>query len=260
MRTYMEEYNYWLASDVVDSKTKEELQSIAGNEAEIEGRFKAMLTFGTAGLRGTMKAGIANMNVYTVRYATQGLANLIIAQGGQIGGDSPEGNGVAIAFDSRNNSGLFAKEAASVLAANGIKSYLFDALRPTPELSFAVRETGSIAGINITASHNPKEYNGYKAYWADGAQLGPEHADVVSAEIAKIDIFKDVRTMDFDKALEEGLVEMLGAEMDEIYLKNVMAASITRKYIDQVAKEMKIVFTPFHGAGYKLVPEILRRQ
>ena len=260
MRTYMEEYNYWLASDVVDSKTKEELQSIAGNEAEIEGRFKAMLTFGTAGLRGTMKAGIANMNVYTVRYATQGLANLIIAQGGQIGGDSPEGNGVAIAFDSRNNSGLFAKEAASVLAANGIKSYLFDALRPTPELSFAVRETGSIAGINITASHNPKEYNGYKAYWADGAQLGPEHADVVSAEIAKIDIFKDVRTMDFDKALEEGLVEMLGAEMDEIYLKNVMATSITRKYIDQVAKEMKIVFTPFHGAGYKLVPEILRRQ
>ena len=207
-----------------------------------------------------MKAGIANMNVYTVRYATQGLANLIIAQGGQIGGDSPEGNGVAIAFDSRNNSGLFAKEAASVLAANGIKSYLFDALRPTPELSFAVRETGSIAGINITASHNPKEYNGYKAYWADGAQLGPEHADVVSAEIAKIDIFKDVRTMDFDKALEEGLVEMLGAEMDEIYLKNVMATSITRKYIDQVAKEMKIVFTPFHGAGYKLVPEILRRQ
>ena len=260
MRTYMEEYNYWLASDAVDSKTKEELQSLAGNEAEIEGRFKAMLTFGTAGLRGTMKAGIANMNVYTVRYATQGLANLIIAKGGQIGGDSPEGNGVAIAFDSRNNSGLFAKEAASVLAANGIKSYLFDALRPTPELSFAVRETGSIAGINITASHNPKEYNGYKAYWADGAQLGPEHADVVSAEIAKIDIFKDVRTMDFDKALEEGLIEMLGAEMDEVYLENVMSTSITRKYIDQVAKEMKIVFTPFHGAGYKLVPEILRRQ
>ena len=260
MRTFMEEYNYWLESDIVDSATKEELRSIADNKDEIEGRFKAMLSFGTAGLRGTMKAGIANMNVYTVRYATQGLANLIIEKGGQIGGNSEEGNGVAIAYDSRNNSALFAKEAAAVLAANGIKSYLFDALRPTPELSFAVRETGSLAGINITASHNPKEYNGYKAYWADGAQLGPEHADVVSAEIAKIDIFKDVRTMDFDKALEEGLVEMLGEEMDETYLAKVMETSITRKYIDQVGKEMKIVFTPFHGAGYRLVPEILRRQ
>ncbi|MBQ3370130.1 MAG: phospho-sugar mutase [Mogibacterium sp.] len=260
MRTYREEYEYWLASDVVDEKTKEELKAIEGNETEIEGRFKAMLTFGTAGLRGIMGAGIGMMNVYTVRYATQGLANLIIAKGGQIGGDSPEGNGVAIAHDSRNNSRLFAEEAAAVLAANGIKSYIFDDMRPTPELSFAVRETGSIAGINITASHNPKEYNGYKAYWADGAQLGPEHADVVSAEIAKVDIFKDVKTMDYDKALAEGLIEILGDEMDEVYIGKVMETSITRKYIDQVAKEMKIVFTPFHGAGYKLVPEILKRQ
>lgn len=260
MRTYREEYEYWLASDVVDEKTKEELRAIEGNDLEIEGRFKAMLTFGTAGLRGIMGAGIGMMNVYTVRYATQGLANLIIANGGQIGGDSPEGNGVAIAHDSRNNSRLFAEEAAAVLAANGIKVYIFDDMRPTPELSFAVRETGSIAGINITASHNPKEYNGYKAYWADGAQLGPEHADIVSAEIAKVDIFKDVKTMDYDKAVAEGLVEILGDEMDEIYIGKVMETSITRKYIDQVAKEMKIVFTPFHGAGYKLVPEILRRQ
>ena len=260
MRTYREEYEYWLASDVVDEKTKEELRALEGNEKEIEGRFKAMLTFGTAGLRGIMGAGIGLMNVYTVRYATQGLANLIIAKGGQIGGDSTEGNGVAIAHDSRNNSRLYAEEAACVLAANGIKSYLFDDMRPTPELSFAVRETGSIAGINITASHNPKEYNGYKAYWADGAQLGPEHADVVSAEIAKVDIFKDVKTMDFDKAVAEGLIEIIGDEMDEVYINKVMETSITRKYIDQVAKEMKIVFTPFHGAGYKLVPEILRRQ
>ena len=260
MRTYREEYEYWLASDVVDEKTKEELRAIEGNDLEIEGRFKAMLTFGTAGLRGIMGAGIGMMNVYTVRYATQGLANLIIANGGQIGGNSPEGNGVAIAHDSRNNSRLFAEEAAAVLAANGIKVYIFDDMRPTPELSFAVRETGSIAGINITASHNPKEYNGYKAYWADGAQLGPEHADIVSAEIAKVDIFKDVKTMDYDKAVAEGLVEILGDEMDEIYIGKVMETSITRKYIDQVAKEMKIVFTPFHGAGYKLVPEILRRQ
>ncbi len=260
MRTYREEYEYWLASDAVDEKTKEELRALEGNETEIEGRFKAMLTFGTAGLRGIMGAGIGCMNVYTVRYATQGLANLVIANGGQIGGDSPEGNGVAIAHDSRLNSRRFAEEAASVLAANGIKVYIFDDMRPTPELSFAVRETGSIAGINITASHNPKEYNGYKAYWADGAQLGPEHADVVSAEIAKVDIFKDVKTTDYDKAVADGIIEILGDEMDEVYISRVMETSVTRKYIDQVAKDMKIVFTPFHGAGYKLVPEILRRQ
>ena len=260
MRTYREEYEYWLASDVVDEKTKEELRAIEGNDLEIEGRFKAMLTFGTAGLRGIMGAGIGMMNVYTVRYATQGLANLIIANGGQIGGDSPEGNGVAVAHDSRNNSRRFAEEASAVLAADGVKVYIFDDMRPTPELSFAVRETGSIAGINITASHNPKEYNGYKAYWADGAQLGPEHADIVSAEIAKVDIFRDVKTMDYDNAVAEGLIEILGDEMDEIYIGKVMETSITHKYIDQVAKDMKIVFTPFHGAGYKLVPEILKRQ
>lgn len=260
MRSYREEYEYWLSSDAVDEATKEELRALEGNEGEIEGRFKAMLSFGTAGLRGIMGAGIGNMNIYTVRYATQGFANLIIEKGGQIGGDSEEGNGVAIAHDSRLNSRLFAEEAASVLAANGIKSYLFDDMRPTPELSFAVRETGSIAGINITASHNPKEYNGYKAYWADGAQLGPEHADVVSAEIAKIDIFKDVKTMGFDEALDKGLIEILGSEMDETYMAKVMETSITHEYIDQVAKDIEIVFTPFHGAGYKLVPEILRRQ
>ena len=167
---------------------------------------------------------------------------------------------MAIAHDSRNNSRLFAEEAARVLAANGIKVYLFDDMRPTPELSFAVRQTDSIAGINITASHNPKEYNGYKAYWADGAQLGPEHADVVSAEIAKIDIFKDVKLTDYLKAREEGIIEILGKDMDEVYIRKVMETSITRKYIEQVGPEMKIVFTPFHGAGYKLVPEILKRQ
>jgi len=260
MRNYREEYEYWLASDAVDAKTKEELRALEGNEKEIEGRFRAMLTFGTAGLRGIMGAGIGMMNVYTVRYATQGLANLIISKGGQIGGDSQEGSGVAIAHDSRLNSRLFAEEAAAVLAANGIKVYIFDDMRPTPELSFAVRETGSLAGINITASHNPKEYNGYKAYWADGAQLGPEHADVVSAEIAKIDIFKDVKTADYGEAVSKGLIEILGDEMDQIYIGKVMETSITHRYIDQVAKDMKIVFTPFHGAGYRLVPEILRRQ
>ena len=260
MRNYMEEYKYWLESDVVDEATKAELRAIEGNEAEIEGRFKAMLTFGTAGLRGIMGAGLGLMNVYTVRYATQGFANLIIKEGGQIGGNSPEGNGVAIAHDCRNNARLFAEEAAAVLAANGIKSYIFDALRPTPELSYAVRECKAIAGINITASHNPKEYNGYKAYWADGAQLGPEHADVVSAEIAKVDIFKDVKRMDYQEALDKGLVEVLGEDMDEKYLEQVMATSITDKYIKEVGKDLKIVYSPFHGAGYKLVPEILKRQ
>ena len=163
MRDFREEYRYWLESDVVDEATKEELRSIEGNEEEIEGRFKAMLTFGTAGLRGIMGAGLGLMNVYTVRYATQGFANLIIKESGHIGGNSPEGSGVAIAHDCRNNARLFAEEAAAVLAANAIKSYIFDALRPTPELSYAVRKCGAIAGINITASHNPKEYNGYKA-------------------------------------------------------------------------------------------------
>ncbi len=260
MRDFREEYRYWLESDVVDEATKEELRAIEGNEAEIEGRFKAMLTFGTAGLRGIMGAGLGLMNVYTVRYATQGFANLIIKEGGQIGGNSPEGSGVAIAHDCRNNARLFAEEAAAVLAANGIKSYIFDALRPTPELSYAVRECGAIAGINITASHNPKEYNGYKAYWADGAQLGPEHADVVSAEIDKVDIFKDVKRMDYQEALDKGLVEVLGEDMDEKYLEQVMATSITDKYIKEVGKDLKIVYSPFHGAGYKLVPEILKRQ
>ena len=260
MRDYMDEYRYWLESDAVDEATKEELRALEGNEAEIEGRFKAMMSFGTAGLRSTMGAGIALMNVYTVRYATQGFANLIIKEGGHIGGDSKEGHGVAIAHDCRNNARLFAEEAAAVLAANGIKSFIFDELRPTPELSYAVRECGAIAGINITASHNPKEYNGYKAYWADGAQLGPEHADVVSAEIAKVDIFKDVKTMDYKEALDKGLVEVLGSEMDEKYLEQVMSTSITDKYIKEVGKDLKIVYSPFHGAGYKLVPEILKRQ
>ncbi|MBQ0017679.1 MAG: phospho-sugar mutase [Clostridiales bacterium] len=259
MRTYAEEYEYWLNSEIVDEVTKDELRTIAGNDAEIESRFGGMMSFGTAGLRGTMKAGTMNMNVYTVRLATQGMANLIKSEGGDLQGDHHEGNGVAIAHDSRLNSRLFAVEAACVLAANGIRSYLFDELRPTPELSFAVRETGAIAGINITASHNPKEYNGYKAYWADGAQLAPEHADVVAAEFRKIDIFNDVRTMNYDEALESGLIEIIGSEIDEKYMACVLEQSVGRKYIEAAAADISIVYTPFHGAGYKLVPEILRR-
>lgn len=259
MRNYKEEYEYWLNSAAVDEATKAELKGIAGNEDEIESRFSGMMTFGTSGLRGTMKAGTKNMNVYTVRYATQGIANLIIANGGDVNGNHKEGNGVAIAHDSRINSRLFAEESARVLAANGIKSYLFDDLRPTPELSFAVRETGSICGINITASHNPKEYNGYKVYWADGAQLSPEHAEVVSAEFDKIDIFNDVKSMDLEEAKKAGLVEIIGEEIDEQYIACVLEQSVGGKYIEKAAKDMSIVYTPFHGAGYKMVPEILRR-
>lgn len=259
MRNYKEEYKYWIDSDVVDEVSKEELRKIAENEEEIKGRFSKILSFGTAGLRGVMKAGTNAMNVYVVRYATQGFANLIISEGGHIGGDSKEGQGAVIAYDSRNNSKTFAKEAASVLAANGIKTYIFEDLRPTPELSFAVRELGAIAGINITASHNPKEYNGYKAYWADGAQLSPENADRVVAEIEKIDIFKDVKLINFEDAVEEGKIVVLGADFDEKYIEKVIEQSIGQKYIDAVGKNMKIIYTPFHGAGYKLVPDILDR-
>ncbi|MBQ0040505.1 MAG: phospho-sugar mutase [Clostridiales bacterium] len=259
MRTYREEYEYWMNSPVVDEASKKELAAIANDEKEIEGRFSQMLTFGTAGLRGIMAAGLNNMNVYVIRYATQALANVIIQNGGQEGGNSKEGHGVAIAYDSRNNSPLFAQEAACVLAANNIKVHLFDALRPTPELSFAVRETGSIAGINVTASHNAKEYNGYKVYWADGAQTAPDKADGISSEIDRIDIFKDVKTISFEDAKAKGLVEMLGAEMDEKYLAKVIEQSVGKKYIDAAAKDMSIVYSPFHGAGYKLVPEVLKR-
>lgn len=259
MRNYREEYEYWMNSPVVDEDTKKELAAIADDEKEIAGRFSQMLTFGTAGLRGIMAAGLNNMNVYVIRYATQALANVIIQNGGQEGGDSKEGHGVAIAYDSRNNSPLFAQEAACVLAANNIKVYLFDALRPTPELSFAVRETGSIAGINVTASHNAKEYNGYKVYWADGAQTAPDKADGISSEIDRIDIFEDVKTMDFEDAKAKGLVEMLGSEMDEKYLTKVIEQSVGKKYIDAAAKDMSIVYSPFHGAGYKMVPEVLKR-
>ncbi|NLY87211.1 MAG: phospho-sugar mutase [Clostridiales bacterium] len=255
----MEEYKYWLESDVVDETTKEELRMIADNEEEIKGRFSKTLSFGTAGLRGVMKAGTNAMNLYVVRHATQGFANLIIEEGGQLGGSSSKGHGVVIAHDSRNNSNYFAQEAASVLAANGIGVYIFDELRPTPELSFAVREFEAIAGINITASHNPKEYNGYKAYWADGAQLSPNNADRVVTEINKADIFEDVKLMPFADAVKEGKIVILGSETDEKYISQVMKQSIGDRYIKEVGKDLKIVYTPFHGAGYKFVPDILGR-
>ena len=253
MKEYRKEYEKWLNSEVVDEATKEELRGLLGNEPEIQDRFEAMMTFGTAGLRGFMRAGLKGMNIYTIRYATQGFANAILASGEDMSG------GVVIAHDCRLNSRTFAEEAASVMAANGIKVSIFDALRPTPELSFAVRELGCIAGINITASHNPKEYNGYKAYWSDGAQIGVDKADEISAAIDALDIFEDIKMIPFDEGVEKGLIKIIGEEVDEKYLSNVLAESIGQKYVDEVADDFAILYTPFHGCGYKMVPEVLKR-
>ena len=252
MELYMKNYLRWLESDKLTEDEKAELASIREDDGEIRLRFTSYLSFGTAGLRGIMKTGMNAMNVHTVAYATQGLANLILKEG-------RAADGVAIAYDSRNNSALFAKTSAQVLAAAGIKSYLFDDLRPTPELSFALREYGCVAGINITASHNPKEYNGYKAYWEDGAQLPPEHADTVSASMEALDIFEDVKLADFDKALADGMIIMLGAETDEKYLAQVTAQAVNPDAVKAVADDLAIVYTPLHGTGHKLVPEVMRR-
>ncbi len=252
MKEFWNNYYKWLGADALNDAEKAELSAIEKDEDEVTLRFSSSLSFGTAGLRGTMKVGLNAMNVHTVAHATQGLANLIVREG-------RADDGVAIACDSRLNSQTFAETAACVLAANGIKVYLFDALRPTPELSFALRELGCVAGINVTASHNPKEYNGYKAYWEDGAQLPPEHADTVAAEISRLDIFADVKKMPLDEALKEGLVTIIGAEMDEKYLSQVAAQAVNPDAIAKVADELKIVYTPLHGTGHKLVPSILKR-
>ncbi|MBO4308563.1 MAG: phospho-sugar mutase [Clostridia bacterium] len=250
--TYLEEYRKWLAEPSVTDAEKEELRAIANDEKEIAFRFSNALSFGTGGLRGVMKAGLNAMNVHTVAHATQGLADLILGEG-------RAHDGVAVAHDCRINSRLFAETAARVLAANGIKVYLFDDLRPTPELSFTLRELGCVAGINITASHNPKQYNGYKAYWEDGAQLPPEHADIVAAAIAKLDIFRDVKFVDLEAAKASGLITVIGREMDEKYLSAVAAQAVNPSAVANIADDLKIVYTPLHGAGHRLVPEILRR-
>ncbi|MBO5898821.1 MAG: phospho-sugar mutase, partial [Clostridia bacterium] len=249
---YKENYECWLASDRLSPEERDELLSIREDEEEIRQRFSCYLSFGTAGLRGTMKVGMNAMNVHTVAYATQGLAALILKEG-------RAEDGVAIAYDSRYHSEEFAKTAACVLAEAGIKAYLFDALRPTPELSFALRELGCVAGINVTASHNPKQYNGYKAYWEDGAQLPPEHADTVAASMQSLDIFADVHLADYDTAVADGRIVLLGAEMDEKYLAAVLAQSVNPAAVSAVADDLAIVYSPLHGTGHKLVPEVLRR-
>ena len=252
MESYKLEYQKWSSSSLLSDNEKAELLEIAADENEIKERFYSYLEFGTAGLRGKMRLGTNAMNRFTVAQATQGLANLIIKEG-------RKDDGVAIAYDSRNNSELFAKVSASVLAANGIKAYIFDELRPTPELSFALRELKCVAGINITASHNPKEYNGYKAYWEDGAQLPPEHAKTVSAEIEKIDIFTDIKYTDFDKSVASGDIIILDQDMDEKYLSAVMKQLVNPNAITKVADNLNIVYSPLHGTGYRLIPDILSR-
>ena len=247
-------YEQWLASPVLTEAERAELASIRDNEAEIESRFFSMLSFGTAGLRGTMGVGLYRMNVYVIRHATQAFAQVILDQG-----EASAKRGVAVCFDCRNNSALFAREAACVMAANGIPVRLFESLRPTPELSFAVREYGCIAGINITASHNPKEYNGYKVYWSDGAQLPPDHADEVARKMQSLDVLTGAKTMPYEDALSSGRITLMGAETDEKFLENVMAQANDRAVVAKVADTFKMVYTPFHGTGYQLIPEALRR-
>ena len=252
MANYQNEYTKWIESSVLSAKEREELESIKNNEELKEFRFSNPMDFGTAGLRSTMYQGIGNMNRFTVAQTTRGIAALIKAQGG-------ENRGVAIAYDSRNNSREFAKISACVLAGAGIRSYIFDDIRPTPELSFAVRELNALAGINITASHNPKEYNGYKAYWEDGAQISPEQAKIVSSERAKFDVLDMSNIVDYDEGIRSGMIVELHGDFDEKYLDAVMETSIYSEAIRGVADELKVVYTPLHGAGYKLVPEIFKR-
>ena len=242
MKDYMKIYQEWLSNPYFDEDTKAELRAIEGDENEIKERFYMDLEFGTAGLRGVIGAGINRMNIYVVRRATQGLANYIISQGGA-------DKGVAIAYDSRHMSPEFAMEAAMTLAANGIKAYKFESLRPTPELSFAVRELGCIAGINITASHNPPEYNGYKVYWEDGAQFTPPHDKGVTEEVLAIEDLSTVKTTDEASAAAAGKYEVIGREIDDKYIAQVKAQVVNQKAIDEMQDQISIVYTPLHGTG-----------
>lgn len=240
--SYKEVYESWLSNPYFDDATKDELKSLSGNEKEIEDRFYRELEFGTAGLRGVIGAGTNRMNIYTVRKATQGLSNYILKQ-------NESGKGVAIAFDSRRMSPEFADEAALCLAANGIKAYVFESLRPTPELSYAVRKLGCIAGINITASHNPPEYNGYKVYWEDGAQITPPHDGGIMAEVAAITDYNTVKTMDKEAAKAAGLYETIGANIDDPYIEELKSQVIHWDAIKEAQKDIKIVYSPLHGTG-----------
>lgn len=252
--SYRDVYEKWLSSSALSEAEKEELRSISGDEKEIESRFFAPLEFGTAGLRGTMAVGLNRMNIHVIRHATQAFAEVIKAEG-----SAAMERGVVVCFDCRNHSQEFARETAGVMAGNGIPVRIFESLRPTPELSFAVREYGCIAGVNVTASHNPKEYNGYKVYWQDGAQLPPHHAEAIAKKMEELDFFASIKRMDYDEAVEKGLITVMGAETDEKFLSNVMGQVNDKAAVEKVADTFKMVYTPFHGTGYKLIPEALRR-
>ena len=251
---YMDEYRRWLDSPALSEEEWNELNELAGDEKEIENRFFAPLEFGTAGLRGQMKIGLHNMNIHIIRHATQSFAEVILAEG-----EEAKEKGIVIAHDCRLNGRAFAEEAAAIMAANGIKVRLFDSLRPTPELSFAVIHYGCAAGLNITASHNPKEYNGYKVYWSDGAQLPPAKAEEIARRMAENDIFTSPISCPFEEAVADGRIEIIGEETDELFLQQVMNQAIDTETVEKAADRLKIVYTPFHGCGYKLVPEALRR-
>ena len=248
---YKKTYEQWCTDPYFDEETRNELRSLAGNDAEIEDRFYRNLAFGTGGLRGVIGAGTNRMNRYTVRKATQGLANYILSRNGQ-------DKGVAIAHDSRLFSPEFTEEAALCLNANGIKTYVFDSLRPTPELSFAVRDLHCIAGIVITASHNPREYNGYKVYWEDGAQITPPHDKNILAEVVKVTDFSEVKTMSKEDAVAAGLFSVIGADLDDRYLAELKKQSVHPEVIKEMADEISIVYTPLHGTGNLPVRRVLK--
>ena len=252
--SYQQQFHRWLHSDALSPEEKAQLQAIADDPKEVEDRFFGLLEFGTAGLRGVMGLGLRRMNVHVIRHATQAFAQVILAEG-----PAAAAQGVAICYDCRVHSQEFARAAAGVMAANGIPVRLFEAMRPTPELSFAVREYGCVAGLNVTASHNPPEYNGYKVYWSDGAQLPPQHTAAIAAQMEALDVFDDVRTMDYEQARAQGLITLLGRETDDKFLSHVLDQINDRQAVAQVTDAFRMVYTPFHGTGYQQIPYVLEQ-
>ena len=250
--SYQEQYKRWLHSPALSQPEKDELAALSHNAGEIEDRFFSLLQFGTAGLRGVMGVGLRRMNVHVIRHATQAFANVILAEGKEFAAQ-----GVAICYDCRVHSQEFAQAAAGVMAANGIPVRLFEAMRPTPELSFAVREYGCAAGLNVTASHNPPEYNGYKVYWSDGAQLPPQHAAAIAAQMEQLDVFDDIQSLAYETALEKGLITLMGKETDDKFLAHVLAQINDKASVAKVADTFTMVYTPFHGTGYQQIPYVL---
>ena len=250
--SYQAQYERWLHSPALSQPEKDELAALSHNAGEIEDRFFSLLQFGTAGLRGVMGVGLRRMNVHVIRHATQAFANVILAEGKDFAAQ-----GVAICYDCRVHSQEFARAAAEVMAGNGIPVRLFEAMRPTPELSFAVREYGCAAGLNVTASHNPPEYNGYKVYWSDGAQLPPQHAAAIAAQMEQLDVFDDIQSLAYEMALNKGLITLMGKETDDKFLAHVLAQINDKASVAKVADTFTMVYTPFHGTGYQQIPYVL---